>query len=83
MFMTTDLIRFTQWVRERSPLSHPTVDDSNWEPDGLTLQVRFCEGGGTYHANGIPMSLETAFDVLFCQPGCRFVPIQERRAAPR
>jgi hypothetical protein len=21
------------------------VDDSSWEPDGVTLQVRFCEGG--------------------------------------
>lgn len=21
------------------------VDDLNWEPDGVTLQVRFCEGG--------------------------------------
>ena len=26
--------------------SIPTlVDDSNWEPEGVTLQVRFCEGG--------------------------------------
>jgi hypothetical protein len=24
------------------------VDDSDWEPDGLTTHVRFCEGGGTY-----------------------------------
>lgn len=24
------------------------VDDSNWEPDGVTLQVRFYEGGSAY-----------------------------------
>jgi putative transposase len=30
------------------------VDDSGWEPDGITLQVRFCEGGGTYRVIGIP-----------------------------
>lgn len=29
------------------------VDDSNWEPDGVTLQVRFCEGGSAYHENEI------------------------------
>jgi hypothetical protein len=29
------------------PLSHSFVDDSNWEPDGVTLQVRFCEEPGT------------------------------------
>ena len=23
------------------------VEDSNWEPDGVTLQVRFCEESGT------------------------------------
>ena len=27
--------------------SRASVDDSNWEPDGLTDQVRFCEGPGT------------------------------------
>ncbi len=32
----------TPWVL---PLSQATVDDSSWEPDGVTLQVRFCEGG--------------------------------------
>src|SRR5215469_4087739 len=37
-----------------SPLSHPAVDDSGWEPDGVTLHVRFCEGGGTYQVTGIP-----------------------------
>ena len=30
------------------------MHDSDWEPDGLTAHVRFCEGGGPYHANGIP-----------------------------
>ena len=30
----------------------PTVDDSDWEPDGVALQVRFCEGGGTYRSKG-------------------------------
>jgi hypothetical protein len=28
------------------PLRNPAVDDSGWEPDGVTFQVRFCEGGG-------------------------------------
>jgi len=31
-----------------------TADGLHWEPDGVALQVRFCEGGGTYHDNGIP-----------------------------
>ena len=29
------------------------VKASNWEPDGVTLQVRFCEGGATYRFAGI------------------------------
>ena len=28
-------------------LSQAPVDDLNWEPDGVTLHVRFCEGPGT------------------------------------
>jgi hypothetical protein len=28
------------------------VKDSHWEPDGVTLQVRFCEGGATYRIIG-------------------------------
>ena len=31
-----------------------TVDDSNWEPDGVMLQVRFCEGGRPYRVTGMP-----------------------------
>ena len=27
--------------------AHPIGDDSSWEPDGVTLQVRFCEEPGT------------------------------------
>jgi hypothetical protein len=27
--------------------AHLIGDDSNWEPDGVTLQVRFCEESGT------------------------------------
>jgi len=42
--MTTQFTRFTQFT---------TVDASNWEPDGVTLQVRFCEGGSAYHENEI------------------------------
>ena len=38
MRMDTQLVRFTQWAET-------IVDDSSWEPDGVTLQVRFCEGG--------------------------------------
>ena len=30
------------------------VDDLSWEPEEVTLQVRFCEGGGTYRVTGIP-----------------------------
>jgi hypothetical protein len=30
------------------------VNASIWEPDGVTLQVRFCEGGGTYGVTEIP-----------------------------
>ena len=45
--MTTKLIRFTQ-------RGNPAADDSYWEPDGVTLQVRFCEGGGTYRLAEIP-----------------------------
>ena len=29
------------------PLSRAAVQDPDWEPDGVTLQVRFCEGPGT------------------------------------
>ena len=36
--MITGLTRFTQ-------RSH-TGEDSNWEPDGVTHHVRFCEGPG-------------------------------------
>ena len=28
------------------PLSSTFVEDSNWEPDGVTHHVRFCEGPG-------------------------------------
>jgi putative transposase len=30
------------------------VDGSGREPDGVTLQVRFCEGGRAYRVTGIP-----------------------------
>src|SRR6266581_2510190 len=30
------------------------MDGSGWEPDGVTLQVRFCEGGRAYLVTGIP-----------------------------
>ena len=30
------------------------MDDSDWEPDGTTLHVRFCEGGGPYRSIGMP-----------------------------
>ena len=30
------------------------MDASDWEPDGTTLHVRFCEGGGPYRASGMP-----------------------------
>ena len=34
------------------------ANDPNWEPDGVTHQVRFCEGGGTYR-QGFPPLLST------------------------
>jgi hypothetical protein len=38
-----------------------TVDDSSWEPDGVTLQVRFCEGGSAYQETEIAAAtLQTA-----------------------
>ena len=36
--MTTGLTRFTQRFH--------SGEDSNWEPDGVTHHVRFCEGPG-------------------------------------
>jgi len=59
VFMTTDLIRFTQW-------GNPIVDDSDWEPDGVTLHVRFCEGGGAYHFIGIPAATLPGIPVTRC-----------------
>ncbi|WP_172592481.1 hypothetical protein [Nitrosomonas supralitoralis] len=44
MIKTTQLTRFTTLT---------TVDDSSWEPDGVTLQVRFCEGGSAYQETEI------------------------------
>ena len=34
-------------------ISISTVNDSSWEPDGVTLQVRFCEGGASYQVTEI------------------------------
>ena len=34
-------------VGRARPLSSLLVEDSNWEPDGVTLQVRLCEEPGT------------------------------------
>ena len=33
-------------------ISETIVNDSSWEPDGVTLQVRFCEGGKLYRDTG-------------------------------
>jgi hypothetical protein len=51
------------------------VDDSNWEPDGVTLQVRFCEGGSAYQETEIaaatlltPEILESVVDLLLHKP---------------
>ena len=46
--MNTQFIHFTE--REGESLS--AVKDSRWEPDGVTLHVRFCEGGATYRIPG-------------------------------
>ena len=46
--MNTQFIHFTQ----REVISLSAVKDSRWEPDGVTLQVRFCEGGATYRITG-------------------------------
>jgi hypothetical protein len=42
-------------VRSRQgagPLPCSTVNDSGWEPDGVTLQVRFCEEPGAEPSHG-------------------------------
>lgn len=36
------------------PLSYAKVEDSSWEPDGVTLQVRFCEEPGTNQCADLP-----------------------------
>ena len=48
--MTTELVRFTQWAGIQ-----PMANDPNWEPDGVTHPVRFCEGGGTYRKGFPPL----------------------------
>ncbi len=35
-------------------LSHTAVEDSSWEPNGVTHPVRFYEGGGAYLLRGSP-----------------------------
>ena len=35
-----------------SPLPRPLLDDLGWEPDGVTLQVRFCEEPGNEAGHG-------------------------------
>ncbi len=35
------------------PVPNTIVDASSWEPDGVTLQVRFCEGGSAYQETEI------------------------------
>ena len=64
--MTPNLIRFTQWGE------NPIVDASDWEPDGVTLHVRFCEGGGAYQFIGIPVATHPIIDgVLSASSLCR------------
>ena len=46
--MTTRLICFRRWGEIRA------AEALRWEPDGVALQVRFCEGGGTYRVTEIP-----------------------------
>lgn len=52
--------RFGPALRDWLPRIHiqhdlyPSRSDSDWEPDGVTHPVRFCEGGGTYRLTGIP-----------------------------
>lgn len=58
------------------------VDDSSWEPDGVTLQVRFCEGGSAYHENeiaaatlqknGLSCTYPEALGISGLQPEYRF-----------
>jgi len=36
----------TQSGRSHDNATDPFVEDSNWEPDGVTHHVRFCEGPG-------------------------------------
>lgn len=38
---------FSFLAHRARPVSHPLVEDSDWEPDDVTLQVWFCEEPGT------------------------------------
>ena len=58
------------------------MDDSNWEPDGVTLQVRFYEGGSAYQSteiaaatlqkNGLYPSASVSLGIRGLQPKYRF-----------
>ena len=40
------------------------MDDSSWEPDGVALQVRFCEGGSAYQETEITAATLLTPDIL-------------------
>jgi len=42
------------------------VEDSGWEPNGLTHPVRFYEGGGTYPLRGFPPLLSKTARCVRC-----------------
>ena len=48
-------------------VSQSIVNDSSWEPDGVTLQVRFCEGGVIYQFTGM-CAATLPFDILKKSP---------------
>ncbi len=44
-------------------LSHTTVEDPSWEPNGVTHPVRFYEGGGAYLRGSPPLLSKSACPV--------------------
>jgi len=47
-------------------VSQTVVEDSGWEPNGVTHPVRFCEGGGTYPLRGCPPLLSKSACCVRC-----------------
>ena len=55
-------VDYAQGLEARIPqsLSHTAVEDSSWEPNGVTHPVRFYEGGGAYLRGSPPLLSKSA-----------------------